>query len=220
LPRKLEQQVPLLDANPRAAMLYAATEYWHSWSDRPEDAGRDWIWRTYGVEPNTVIDPPRLLVTFLQDGRTVPCMGSVLARRDAVERVGGWEESFRYIYTDQAFHAKLCLRFPIFIADSCWDRYRQHEDSSCHTVEQSGRSDAARETYLTWLERYFARENVVDPQLWKALRHALRPYRHPLLHAVERRIMPHTRQAKDVLTRVGPGAVSRLVRRRWRARWI
>ena len=45
LPRKLEEQLPLLDAHPRAAMMYAATEYWHSWSGRPEDAGRDWTWR-------------------------------------------------------------------------------------------------------------------------------------------------------------------------------
>jgi glycosyltransferase involved in cell wall biosynthesis len=30
LPRKLEEQVPLLDAHPEVAMLYAATEYWRA----------------------------------------------------------------------------------------------------------------------------------------------------------------------------------------------
>jgi glycosyltransferase involved in cell wall biosynthesis len=219
LPRKLEQQVPLLDAHPRAGMLYAATEYWYSWSGRADDAARDCVWRTYGVEPNRLIEPPRMLVTFLQDGGTVPCIGSVLARREAVQSVGAWEESFRYICTDQAFHAKLCLTFPVFIADGCWDRYRQHEDSSCHTVARAGQSDLAFETYLTWLESYLTRATVVDPAVWCALRKALRPYRHPLLHRLERRAVHHTLRVKDVLTRVGRSALPRLVRRRLRAAW-
>ena len=87
LPRKLEEQLPLLDAHPRAAMMYAATEYWHSWSGRPEDAGRDWTWRNYGAPPDTLIEPPRMLISFLRHGGTIPCMGSVLARRSAVEEV-------------------------------------------------------------------------------------------------------------------------------------
>ena len=131
---------------------------WFSWSGRPEDAGRDWTWRKYGAPPNTVIDPPRMLIAFLQDGGTVPCMGSVLVRRDAVERVGGWEDSFRYICTDQVFHAKLSLRFPVLIADACWDRYRQHEDSACRTVARDGQSDAAFQRYLSWLETYLSLE--------------------------------------------------------------
>jgi glycosyltransferase involved in cell wall biosynthesis len=186
LPEKLQQQVPLLDAHRDVALVYAATEYWSSWSGRPEDAGRDWIWRKYGAEPNTVIDPPRMLIAFLQDGGTVPCMGSVLVRRTAVERVGGWEESFRHICTDQVFHAKLSLRFPVLIADECWDRYRQHEDSSCRTVARAGQTDAAFKRYLDWLETYLAVENVADPAVWTALRKAQRPYRHPLLHRVAR----------------------------------
>jgi glycosyltransferase involved in cell wall biosynthesis len=189
LPRKLQQQVPLLDAHPEVAMVYAATEYWFSWSGRREDAGRDWIWRKYGAQPNTVIDPPRLLIGFLQDGGTVPCMGSVLVRRTAVDSVGGWEESFRSICTDQVFHAKLCLRFPVWIADACWDRYRQHEDSSCSTAARAGQSNAAFKRYLNWLETYLSREAVVDPAVWTALRKALRRYRHPLLHRVERQVL-------------------------------
>jgi glycosyltransferase involved in cell wall biosynthesis len=186
LPRKLEQQIPILDAHPEVAMVYAATEYWYSWSGRPEDMGRDWTWRKFGAQPNAVIDPPRLLIGFLQDGGTVPCMGSVLVRRDAVDGVGGWEESFRSICTDQVFHAKLCLRFPVLIADECWDRYRQHEGSSCHTAARAGQTNAAFERYLSWLETYLSRQSVVDPALSKALRTALRPYRHPLLHGLDR----------------------------------
>jgi glycosyltransferase involved in cell wall biosynthesis len=200
LPRKLEEQVPLLDANPRAQVLYAATEYWYSWSGRDEDARRDWTWRKFGVEPGVLVDPPRMLINFLRDGGTVPCMGSVLARRTAVNAVGGWEASFRRIYTDQVFHAKLCVKYPVLVADGCWDRYRQHPDSSCQKVSRSGQLAAAFGMYLSWLERYLIAHNVTDPELWSALRHALRPYRHPLLHAIERRAHRHTKRvARAVL---------------------
>ncbi len=56
LPHKLQEQVPILDAHPDVGVMYAATEYWYSWTGRPEDATRDWTWRKYGAEPDTVID--------------------------------------------------------------------------------------------------------------------------------------------------------------------
>jgi len=195
LPAKLEEQVPLLDAHPDVMVLYAATEYWNSWTGRPEDAARDWTWRKYGAPANTVIQPPRMLVSFLNDGGTVPCMGSVLVRRSAVERVGGWEESFRAICTDQIFHAKLCLKVPVLIADACWDRYRQHEDSSCRSVARAGQLDAAFGRYLSWLDAYLAREGVSDPELRAAMRNALRRHRHPLLVRLERKASRALRHA-------------------------
>ena len=187
LPDKLAAQVPLLDAHPEAAMLYAGTEYWHGWTGRPEDRARDTVWRRFGVAADTTIAPPQLLATFLRDGGTVPCMGSVLVRRLAIEQVGGWEDAFRQVCTDQVFHAKLTLRFPVFIADGCWDRYRQHPASACHTVERAGHMDAAFLGYLGWLEAYVAEQRIADAELRDALRGALRQYRHPWLHRLEQR---------------------------------
>jgi hypothetical protein len=146
-------------------------------------------------------------------------MGSVLVRRTAVERVGGWEESFRCICTDQVFHAKLCLRFPVLIADACWDRYRQHEDSSCQTIARAGQLDAAFERYLNWLETYLALEAVGDPAVWTALRKALRPYRHPLLHRVERQALRYGAHLRGITGRTIRRTLPRSVRRRLRARW-
>jgi glycosyltransferase involved in cell wall biosynthesis len=186
LPDKLAAQVPLLEAHPDAGMLYGGTEYWHSWTGRPEDRARDWVWRGFGVEPNATIPPPRLLTTFLRDGGTVPCMGSVLARRRAIEQVGGWEDAFRQVCTDQVFHAKLALRVPIFVADGCWDRYRQHDASACHTVTRAGQMDAAFSRYLAWLAGHLAQQQVTDRDLWAALRAARRRYRHPRLAQVWR----------------------------------
>jgi glycosyltransferase involved in cell wall biosynthesis len=214
LPDKLQQQVPLLDAHREVAMVYAATEYWFSWSGRSEDARRDWVWRNYDADPNTVIDPPRMLIAFLQDGGTVPCMGSVLVRRTAVERVGGWEESFRFICTDQVFHAKLCLAFPVLIADVCWDKYRQHDDSSCRIVARAGQSDAAFQRYLNWLETYLSAQTVVDPGVRAALRKALRPYRHPLLSRLEREAWRYGAHVRGVTGKTVRRAFPRSLRRR------
>jgi len=195
LPAKLQEQVPLLDAHPDVMMVYAATEYWNSWTGRPDDAARDWTWRKYGAPTDAVIQPPQMLVSFLNDGGTVPCMGSVLVRRSAVARVGGWEESFRAICTDQVFHAKLCLKVPVLISDACWDRYRQHEDSSCQIVARAGQLDAAFGRYLEWLDAHLAREGVTDPELRAAMRNALRRHRHPLLARLERKASRALRHA-------------------------
>jgi len=203
LPNKLADQVPLLEAHPEAGMLYAATEYWYSWTGRPEDRARDLVWRRYGVAPNAVVAPPRLLATFLRDGGTVPCMGSVLARREAIVRVGGWEESFHHICTDQVFHAKMTLHHPVYIADGCWDRYRQHEASACHTVQRAGQLDAAFLRYLSWLDAYLAAQRVADGDVRIALRAALRQHRHPWLYRVEQHAVRHVARVRRALA--GPG---------------
>jgi glycosyltransferase involved in cell wall biosynthesis len=183
MPRKLEDQVALLQSQPGAGMLYAATEYWYSWSGLPEDSQKDFVWKSFGVEPDTLVPPPDLLTMFLQDGGTVPCMGSVLVRREAIESVGGWENVFRYIYTDQVFHAKICFNWPVFVASGCWDKYRQHPDSSCHIVVKTNQSIQARLNYLTWLEQYLVENGGnKNRRLWAAFRKAMRPYKHKYLH--------------------------------------
>ncbi len=175
LPLKLEKQVPQLLAQPRAGMLYSATEYWHSWKGIAEE--RDWVWQNFGVPANTLVEPPLLLETFLRDGSTVPCMGSVLARRSTIQAVGGWEDSFRYIYTDQVFHAKICLHAPVYVASGCWDRYRQHPTSSSNTKGQPHRAFEARKRYLDWLGNYLREQGCpTASELWRAYRRASLSY--------------------------------------------
>jgi glycosyltransferase involved in cell wall biosynthesis len=212
LPRKLEEQIPILDATPDAQVLYAATEYWYGWTGLAGDRARDWTWRPYGLEMDRVIAPPRALIAFLRDGGTVPCMGSVLARREAVLAAGGWEDSFRRSCTDQVFHAKLTLRFPVLFSDVCWDRYRQHPDSSCQRVAAEGQTDSQFETYLRWLERYLVEQQISDRSVWSALKAALRRYDHPLLYSLQRRVRHHGRQITSLLGKAPSVPFSRLER--------
>jgi glycosyltransferase involved in cell wall biosynthesis len=219
LPPKLAEQVPLLDAHPEVAMTYTGTEYWHSWTGRADDVRADWTWRNYGVETNTPIAPPRLLATFLRSGGTVPCIGSVLARRSVIEHVGGWEDSFRSVCTDQVFHAKICLAFPVLIVDACWDRYRQHDASSCRTVERAGEMNAAFLRYLSWLGAYLDARGVTDRDLHRALRSAFRRHRHPWLRRAQLSAARYERYLRDVTGGVIRRAMRASLRRRPRARW-
>lgn len=178
LPNKLQDQVVLLNACPDAGMLYAATEYWYSWTGLSEDVQKDRVWNNFGVPINTLMQPPQLLTIFLRDGGTVPCMGSVLARRRAINAVGGWENSFKYIYTDQVFHAKMCLNWPVYIANGCWDKYRQHPDSACHIVERANKTHEARHHFLMWLEKYLIEQGAnKNRDLWEAFKQSTRPFK-------------------------------------------
>jgi glycosyltransferase involved in cell wall biosynthesis len=43
LPHKLEQQIPIIESFPKAAMLYGSTYYWYSWTGNPDDIQRT-VW--------------------------------------------------------------------------------------------------------------------------------------------------------------------------------
>lgn len=71
LPHKLERQVAILEAEPRAAMVCGASLYWHGWTGKPEDVERDAV-TDLGIEPGKLYMPPELLSLLypLGDGGT------------------------------------------------------------------------------------------------------------------------------------------------------
>ncbi|HEV2149875.1 MAG TPA: glycosyltransferase family 2 protein [Longimicrobiaceae bacterium] len=195
LPRKLEHQVALLDASPGVGMVYGATEYWYSWTGRPEDAARDRL-RTRGLAPGTVFEAPELVHRFLREAARTPCTCGVVMRKDAVEQAGGFEEGFGGMYEDQVFFLKLCLRTAVLVDGECLDRYRQHEDSWCHQELTRGRwrrtsalSDS-RQAFLEWLEVFLQDAGIGDRGLLRKVRRELLPYRHPVLVPVWRALAP------------------------------
>ena len=185
LPEKLERQVAILEAEPRAAMVYGPTLLWYSWTGKPEDAGRDKL-RHLGVEPGRLVEPPELIGRFLRREALPPSTCGILVRRSAADRVGGFEEPFRGMYEDQAFLYKLCLAEPVFVTSDCWDKYRQHPGSSSALAEASGAYDwngpnRAHLTFLTWFREYSSRYYPGDPRIQDGLSSALWPYHHPRL---------------------------------------
>lgn len=180
LSHKLQEQVAILQEQPTAAMLYGQTLYWHSWTGNPEDASRDYM-PPSGLEANTLATPPGLLARFLRGDAAVPCTCSILVRRNFFEQFGGFVESFRGLYEDQAFYARVCLHQPVLFANHCWDHYRQHQASACSTAVTTGQSRAARLNFLAWLETYMREQGSRDADLWRALRSAQRQTRYPAL---------------------------------------
>lgn len=179
-PGKLAAQVDLLARHPDVGMLYGETEYWYSWTGKPEDRARDTI-PPLGVDATAVIEPPALVARCVLGEVTVPCTCSIILRREAVDRAGGWEERFTGMFDDQAFYAKVMLRERVLVAPECWDRYRRRPDSMYATAKREGTVRAERLVYLAWLREYLVSQGVTSGPAWKAVERAGWCERHPRL---------------------------------------
>ena len=183
LPNKLQEQVAILDAHPEVGLVAGATIYWDSWR-----GGED---RTVlvGHVQNQVVDPPEVLHSIdpLEKGEP-PAPSSIIVRRSAVERVGGFEASFIGMYEDQAFQVKVYLCTPVYFSDRIWFKYQQH-DSSCMAENiKTGRYDVVRQYFLAWLARHLTEIGFTESQVWWKLRWANLPYRRPRLHRILRAV--------------------------------
>ncbi|HKP11990.1 MAG TPA: glycosyltransferase [Blastocatellia bacterium] len=221
LPHKLERQMAILDSQPDAAMVYGPSQKWFSWTGRPADAGRDFVY-DLGIPADALMQPPTLLALCLERRAITPCPTNILLRREAVERVGGFEESFRGRYQhceDQAFLAKVYAAAPVFVSGECWDRYRQHPDSISSKTKGSGEGFYVWEFYLNWLEAYLTKHNVRDARVWKALKHELGPYRDANRSRLQKAARRSLGQVKSMLRQVARQSLPPAVRRRLRAQW-
>jgi glycosyltransferase involved in cell wall biosynthesis len=187
LPGKLSHQAAFLDSERGADAVYGRTWYW----DEPGEKGhtRERLSRL-GVRWGETQEPPDLLVRFLEQPGSVPCLCAFMARREVLLRLGGFDESLQDLYEDQTLIAKLALHCRIRVDAVPGERYRQHEGSSTRRSIRAGtyhpwRPNAARRRYLDWLERYRARlETPPSRPLAAALARARRPYLHPRTYRV------------------------------------
>ena len=161
-------------------MVYGPTQWWYSWTGRAEDRDRDFV-HPLGVPANSLVQPPDLLLQLLQNEGASPCTCSIMVRREVVQRAGRFEDSFKGLYEDQVFCAKVCLGSAVFVSNTFSSRYRQHEDSACSDAELTRRARSARLRFLHWLEEYLSEQRVEDAEIWKALRRELWRSQHPWL---------------------------------------
>jgi glycosyltransferase involved in cell wall biosynthesis len=187
LPGKLRHQAAILDGDLGADAVYGRTWYW----DDPGDAGvaRERLSRLW-VRSDETYEPPGLLMRFLEHPGSVPCLCAVMARRQTLLRLGGFDESLQDLYEDQTLIAKLALHCRIRVDAAPGERYRQHEGSSTRRAISEGayhpwRPNAARRRYIEWLDRYSAHLEAPPSQpLAAAIARAARPYRHPRAYRV------------------------------------
>lgn len=176
LPHKIEEQVAILDSHPEAGMVFGQSQYWHSWTTNPEDVEHDSVPKL-GVQTDTLYAPPTLLTLLYPLGDAIaPCPSDLMLRREAIERVGGFEEAFRgvyQLYDDQTFLTKVYLNEPVFVAGKRWDRYRQHPEQCVVVAQNAGQYHTVRLTFLKWLAEYFYAQGVGDAEIWKLLQERL-----------------------------------------------
>jgi glycosyltransferase involved in cell wall biosynthesis/SAM-dependent methyltransferase len=201
-PRKLEHQVATLHARPGVGLLYGATEYWHTW-DGNTGGREDHVWRHFGAQAERVIQPPELLLHFLRDGGTLPCMGSVMVRCSVARETRAFDERFRGLYEDQAFLAAVGLVTPAYITPECHDRYRQHPDSTCHRADPAD-VQAARADFLAWLRHRIERAGIRHEGLKQAVAAAETAHRAAVARSHDdrrlRRVASLLRRARAALT--------------------
>ena len=117
---------------------------------------------------NTVVSAAGTDASVFPLGRAIrrpPAASWFAARRS--QHVGGYEESFRGMFEDQAFLAKLYLARRSLYPSECHDKYRMHVDSCVSRSTRAGRNDEATRRFLDWLERYLTAEEIRDPEIWR-----------------------------------------------------
>ncbi|PKV62784.1 glycosyltransferase family 2 protein [Pontibacter ramchanderi] len=177
LPDYLLNQVNLMEQL-SVTMVCEATEYWYSWSDASKEDKHTPV----GVNASTVYNPPQLMLSLypLNTG-AAPCMCSILIRKDALLKHGGFDESFTGMYEDQIFLSKIYMNEPIYVSHLCNNRYRQRPGS---LVNSSTKADyhQVRARFLYWFQMYFSKKSLENPYISKSLKKALWPYQYPMLN--------------------------------------
>lgn len=173
LPHHLETLSGILEQEPEVAGVFAGAERWVNFREPfdEERARAAWWGENYlppllpAGEPFGIVAPGELVRWFLEDESLVPCICSVLVRASAARLVGGFVNEFRGLYDDQAFHAKLSLRFSLYAERQCVARYRKHAASCCAVGAINHALQAAeRRRFLLFLDTYR-----------RAISHALEP---------------------------------------------
>lgn len=217
LPYKLERQVRLMLSHPEAAMVYGSPQLWHTWEATRDGIRRDSL-QAIGVPPDTLIGPPTLVALFLGKKAISPAPSDVLLRRETIDRVKGFENSFRGLYEDLVFFTKVCLQLPVLVSGECWSRHRQHEGSACSVGRKTGEYRSGYPVFLSWVEQYLLERGAKNTEVWKILQKQLWPYRHPILNHCFRHAQCLAGRMEELGKRIGrqtlPGPAHRWRRSR------
>jgi len=151
LPRKLEEQVAILEAEPLTGMVYGRTQIWYSWGSGPGPADHFY---DLGVQPNATYRPPVLFRQLLRNRYQTPTTCNALIRSDVVADVGGFDPEFTDMFEDQLFFAKVMLDYPVYVSGRYWARYRQHGGAASTGLGQGRRVRDAQLRYLRALRRH------------------------------------------------------------------
>jgi glycosyltransferase involved in cell wall biosynthesis len=154
LPHKLVAQLDVFERHPEIAMVYGRTLIWSSWRTGSD---ADDSFYGLGVEPDRVHHPPVLFRNLVRNEHQTPTTCNALLRRSAIDSVGGFDASFRGMFEDQVFFAKVLRRFPVYVSSACWAKYRQHDRSCSALAAATADVDAAHRATLRVVHAHLQR---------------------------------------------------------------
>ena len=199
LPLKLEKQIAILEYYPEAAMVYGNTLYWHSWTGNPEDRQKDYM-PELGIQTNTLVQAPSLLLFLLRDEGATPCICSFIVKRKLVREFGGFDESIQHLYEDQVFLVKVFATATVFVEGGFWEKYRQHEDSSWHLSISTGEDIKARLIFFKWLRKYIKSQKIRDKEVWQAVNKQLKNLNYSVFSKLQKRTKHFIKKALVMLS--------------------
>ncbi len=180
--RKLETQVALLDEFPDVGFVTAPAYWWHSWTGNADDEALE-FYQDLGVPLDEVAAPGVILAAYLRNDCSSLC--DVMVRTSAIDKVGGYVDSFEGMYEDQVFHAKLSLHFAAYVSSHVFYKYRQHPDSCVHNTDKKSYA-RIRSQFLDWLESYDNGVVAQSPDINALLRRELLVNRNPIVGPIIR----------------------------------
>lgn len=185
LPRKLAEQVAIMDAEPALGMVYGRSLIWYSW--QPGPAATDFQY-DMGLPTDQIILPFEPLRIMIDNRSQTPTPSNAMMRLAALSALGGAEPSFRTMFEDVVFFGKMLAAHPVHVSSQTWIKYRQHADSVCASIDPLAET-LARVKFLRWLKRYLSQAKVDDPAVSATLRHELRAARRQQLRLWVKRLV-------------------------------
>ena len=162
LPSKLEDQVSILETHPDVAMVFCPLA---SFSDSHR--------QVESVQPmedlrEGVYLPPHLALRFLQNSALTPGPTATVIRKDVLVQVGGFEEQFRQVFTDQSLWQKIASRWPVYLQLEPLVLYRHHALSSVARATATGNMPHHEFQFACWAVRYLSSSPILTAELMEA----------------------------------------------------
>jgi glycosyltransferase involved in cell wall biosynthesis len=158
---KLMEQVAILERERKAALVYGRTLIW---ANGTAEADMRNYYYDLGLEPELLQEPPKALLVMVANKCQTPTTCNALIRLRVAQAVGGFEESFRGLFEDQVFFAKILLQHAAFVSGRTWAKYRQHPNSTSAKASAL-QTEEARLRFLTWLKGHMKSSAVTDYKL-------------------------------------------------------
>jgi len=148
-PRKLREQVAIMQSHREIGMVAGAVNHWRSW-----DGGEDQLVPTGHLMDAVAPAPEAALAAYPLGKAAPPCPSDVMIRRSLLDQVGRFEARFTGPFEDSACFGKLLLAAPVYFSSHIWSDRRIHEASCTVTTRREGRYPAMRAAFLRWYVDY------------------------------------------------------------------